>query len=310
MREILVIRLGAMGDVIHVLPAVASLRESFPQARLTWIVEPRWMPLIDRALVQQVIPVNRRKWASIRQAWQALRAQAFDMAIDFQGLIKSALVAKASGAARVAGYATPRETAARWFYHLKVTKQSAHIVDHHLELARAVGASRMRNDFPLPAGTPEGTLPEGRFVLACPFAGWASKEWPLERYAELGRLLAERGVRLVLNGHAAVEAQLLRLDQVDVHISSIAGLIDATRRATAILGLDSGPLHLAAALRKPGVALFGPTDPTRNGPYGGTIRVLRSPNAVTSYKRSPQADPSMLALTPVEVADALLEVMP
>lgn len=309
MREILVIRLGAMGDVIHVLPAVAALRESFPQARLTWIVEPRWMPLIDSALVQQVIPLNRRKWASVRRAWQALRAQAFDLAIDFQGLIKSALVAKASGAARVAGYANPRERQARWFYHQRVTPQSAHIVDHHLELVRAIGAAGIAKSFLLPAGSAEGVLPDGPFVLACPFAGWASKEWPLDRYAELGRLLAERGVRLVLNGHAAVEPRLRQLRHVDVHISSIAGLIAATRRASAVLGLDSGPLHLAAALQKPGVALFGPTDPARNGPYGSTIRVLRSADAVTSYKRLPAVDPSMLALTPVQVGKALLEVL-
>ena len=309
MREILVIRLGAMGDVIHVLPAVAALRESFPQTRLTWIVEPRWMPLIDSVLVHQVIPLNRRKWASVRQAWASMRVRAFDLAIDFQGLIKSALVAKASGAARVAGYANPRETPARWFYDVLVKPESAHIVDHHLELAQAIGAAGKAKSFPLPAGTAEGTLPAGRFVLACPFAGWASKEWPLDRYAELGRLLAAHNVRLVLNGHPAVEAQLRRLEHVNVHISSIAGLIDATRRASAVLGLDSGPLHLAAALQKPGVALFGPTDPARNGPYGSTIRVLRSADAVTSYKRLPEVDPSMLALTPAEVDKALLEVL-
>lgn len=310
MREILVIRLGAMGDVIHVLPAVASLRASFPQARVTWVVEPRWRPLLAAGLVQQVIPLNRRQWPSIRQAWQALRAQAFDLAIDFQGLIKSALVAKASGAARIAGYAHPRETPARWFYQQRVTPRAAHIVDHHLELAQAIGATQLRKEFPLPAGTDEGLLPRKPFVLACPFAGWAAKEWPLASYGELALLLAQRDVRLVLNGHPAVEAQLRQIANVAVHISSISGLIHATRQATAVLGLDSGPLHLAAALRKPGVALFGPTDPARNGPYGSTIRVLRSPNAVTSYKRLPETDPSMLALTPAKVAEALLEVLP
>jgi heptosyltransferase-1 len=100
-------------------------------------------------------------------------------------------------------------------------------------------------------------------------------------------------------------AVLRSVEGAHVHISGIAGLIDATRRATAVLGLDSGPMHLGAALRKPGVALFGQTDPARNGPYGGTMIVLRDASAVTSYKRYDSIDPAMQALTPDRVFDAL-----
>jgi heptosyltransferase-1 len=90
------------------------------------------------------------------------------------------------------------------------------------------------------------------------------------------------------------------------HVSGLAGLIDATRRAAAVIGLDSGPLHLAAALGKPGVAIFGPTDPARNGPYGSTLTVLRSPRAITSYRRATQPDTSMFAITPDDVFTALV----
>ena len=99
------------------------------------------------------------------------------------------------------------------------------------------------------------------------------------------------------------------MENVLIHVSSIAGLIHATRQATAIVGIDSGPLHLAAALKKPGVAIFGGTDPARNGPYGGTIRVLRSPNAVTSYKRGHEIDPVMREITPDEVYGALAPIL-
>src|SRR5262249_37836946 len=124
------------------------------------------------------------------------------------------------------------------------------------------------------------------FVLASPLAGWRSKQWPLESYALLAtRLRREAGVTLALNGPPSERTSFANVPDALTHVSSLAGLIDATRRATAVLGVDSGPMHLAAALGKPGVAIFGPTDPARNGPVGDTFTVLRSPEATTSYKR-------------------------
>jgi heptosyltransferase-1 len=114
---------------------------------------------------------------------------------------------------------------------------------------------------------------------------------------------------LVLNGPPSAEQLLRSVPDTLTHVSSIAGLIHATRRAAAIIGVDSGPMHLAAALGKPGVAIFGPTDPARNGPYGGAFRVLRSPRAVTTYKRRSHADGSMREITPEQVCRALEELL-
>lgn len=294
---ILVVRLGAMGDVIHALPAAAALRK---RGRLLWAVEPRWAPLVA-GCADEVVPVDRRSWASIRAAFGRLRAERFDEAYDFQGLIKSALTARAARGARVRGYAQPREGAAKLFYDEAIAITSAHIVDQHRELA---GANEPPV-FPLPAGSPEGSVPS-QFVLACPFAGWRAKEWPLERYSELARRIeSEFQMPLVLNGHAAARHALAGVKGTMAHISTVNGLIAATRQAHAVIGVDSGPLHLAAALGKPGVAVFGPTDPARNGPYGRTIRVLRHSQAATTYKRRNEYDPSMLAITPQAVMEAL-----
>jgi heptosyltransferase-1 len=145
-------------------------------------------------------------------------------------------------------------------------------------------------------------LPQGPFVLACPLAGWGSKQWPLEYFAELaGRL----SLPLVVNGPPDSEDALKTIDGAQVHLSGLDGLIDATRRAQAIVGVDSGPVHLAAALGKPGVAIYGPTDPASHGPYGGSLRVLRSASAVTSYKRRSVDLGSMRAVTAPEVVEAL-----
>jgi heptosyltransferase-1 len=304
MFRILVVRLGSMGDVIHALPAVASLKHSFPHSRLSWVIKPRWAPLLEgNPFVDEIIPFTRTA-REILTTRRLLRRERFDLAVDLQGLIQSALVAASAKADKIVGLARTqaRESFAAMFYSSTIRTSAVHRVDRYLELVAAAGASSLLRTFPLPPGKPEGTLPEGPFVLACPLAGWGSKQWPLDHYAELARLL---NIPLVVNGPPDSEDVLRQIQGAQVHLSGLEGLIDATRRAQAVVGVDSGPVHLAAALGKPGVAIYGPTDPATHGPYGGTLRVLRSSTAVTSYKRR-AADPgSMRAISPAEVLEAL-----
>lgn len=306
--RILVIRLGAMGDVIHALPAVASLKHSIPHSKITWIVEPKWSVLLEgNPYVDSVILFDRRTTTGLRSAWRELRDPHFDFVVDFQGLIKSALVASVARAERIFGFdaEAARESMASWFYSNRVSRRGHHAVERNLDLAAAAGASSLLRTFPLPAGQPEGELPAGPFVLASPLAGWGAKQWPLEYYTSLAAgLWREFRLPLVLNG-----PQPIPVSGTHAHVSGLLGLIDATRRATAVIGLDSGPLHLAAALGKPGVAIYGPTDPGRHGPYGGTVTVLRSPKVATNYKRRPEPDASMLEISPDQVLGALERVL-
>ena len=295
--NILVIRLGAMGDILHTLPAVEMLHRRQADARIYWIAEERWHPLLEgHPALAGLLSFDRRSWSALRETRRSLRALKFDQAIDFQGLVKSGLVAWQSGAARRLGAAKTREAPAGWFYTETVATSAAHIVDQHAELVEGGALGPVW----LPPGVPEGDLPAGPFVLASPFAGWVSKQWPLEHYAALAQMLP---LPLVLNVAPAQAGQVAGMGLV--HVSSIAGLIDATRRAQAVVGVDSGPLHLAAALGKPGVALFSGTNPARNGPYGGSLQVLRHPKAVTSYERGDTPDPLMRDLTPAQVYAAL-----
>jgi len=308
-RRILVVRLGAMGDILHALPAVASLRESLPGARIAWVTHPKWRDLVEsNPLIDEVIGLDRSSFSSMAAAWKRLRAEPFDNVIDFQGLTKSALVAFAARGGRRYGfdYSLVRETPAALFYHRHCRSTSEHVVERNLDLATLAGAKVRSNQSPLPQGVAEGRLPQGRFVLAAPLAGWASKQWPLEFYSQLARRLRhEASAVLVLNGAPSQEDALRQVEGAEVHLSSIAGLIDATRRATAVLGLDSGPLHLAAALGVPGVALFGPTDPRRTGPWSSRITTLRAPAAETTYARGAEIHPSMRELHSDVVFEAL-----
>src|SRR5262249_45455157 len=164
-------------------------------------------------------------------------------------------------------------------------------VDQNLDLAAAAGANARRVEFPLPNCPAEGDLPDSEFVLASPIAGWRAKQWPAAHYAEIAARLHQRhGLPLVINCAPSerAEAQAI-VEQAPrgssvLSVTSVEGLIGVPRLARAVVGVDSGPLHLAAALGKPGVALFGPTDPARNGPYGSALTVLRSASAVTTYQ--------------------------
>ncbi|MBI4875793.1 MAG: glycosyltransferase family 9 protein [Acidobacteria bacterium] len=300
-----------MGDIVHTLPAVATLKHSFPHSQLVWAVERKWAALVrGNPFVDQVVEVER-SLAGLLALRRRLRETRFDLAVDFQGLIKSALVGLLARVEKIYGLhqSQARERWAALCYSTRVRVSATHIVDRHLELAAAAGASNVIRTFPLPPGEPQGKLPGGSFVLACPLAGWPSKQWPLEYYADLGERLYALGRPLVLNGPPQAMADFKCLPHVTPHCSSVAGLIDATRRAAAVVGIDSGPMHLAAALAKPGVAIFGPTDPARNGPCGDSLRVLRGPRAQTSYKRRKETDPSMREIAPEQVFEVLKEVL-
>ena len=312
-RRILVVRLGAMGDIIHTLPAVARIKQTHPDWELTWLVEPRWAELLDgNPTVDRVMHFERGSLRGLMETRRELVAARFDVAVDFQGLLKSALPAWAARPGQLLGFhrSQVREGLAARFYDGETLSRAAHVVDRNLELAAACGGGSGAGPavFPLPEGRAVGELPAGSFVLASPLAGWAAKQWPMEHYGELAaRLRGEIGIPLVLDGPPG--ADFGAAEAAIPHHSSLAGLIYATRRAAAVVGVDSGPLHLAAALGKPGAAIFGPTDPARNGPYGGTLRVLRTGGAATTYKRGTTISASMRDITPGEVFEVLRSIL-
>jgi heptosyltransferase I len=306
---ILVIRLGAMGDIIHTLPAVASLKASFPQHKLSWLVSPRWMPLLEgNPAIDELIRFERGGLGALKASWRRLRQKRFDLAFDFQGLLQSALAGRAARPKVLYGFSSSvaREAHAAWFYDHSVDVTGPHRVERNLQLVASANATECTTQAWIPQGSPEGNLPPGPFILASPFAGWVGKEWPLPSYELLGKALRKEGLRLVVSVPAQNAAAVQVVKHVDVYVSTLSGLIDATRRAVAIVGVDSGPLHLAAALGKPGVALFGPTDPACTGPFGGSLSVLRAPNVQTTYKRHRQTHASMREISVEQVLITLL----
>lgn len=339
-ERILIVRLSAMGDVIHTLPAVQALREAFPRAFIGWLIEERWADLLCapgsprrgtrsslRPLVDEVHTVNLKTWQKsplsiatlqrVATAWNDVRDAHYDVAVDLQGAIRSAVLARWSGAPVVYGAAEPRESPASLWYTRRVVVQGRHVVEQNLSIAEAPVGHRTK---PHLAEFPNDTAAEARieerlaehsiadFAILNPGAGWGAKQWPAERYGEVARRLAGQGVRSILN-YGPGEEELVRTAEAAsggtarAMRCTITELIALTRRARLFIGGDTGPLHLAAALRIPVVAIYGPTDPVRNGPYGTRSIVLRSPASVTSHARRAAADEGLLAIR----SDAVLE---
>ncbi|MDQ2843435.1 MAG: glycosyltransferase family 9 protein [Acidobacteriota bacterium] len=308
-ETVLVIRLGAMGDVLHALPAVASMKLSFPRCTLVWLIAQKWLPLLaGNPYVDEIVPFDRAGIGSFWDLRRALRAVQPEIAIDFQGLLQSALAGRLAGAKKFYGFdrTVAREPLSSMLYTDCISVTGPHRIQRNLELVTAAGATRLTEESWIPEGLSEGELPRGPYVLASPFAGWRSKEWVAERYGQLGKLLNKHGLELILNVPPERSEDLSRFQHARIHTSSLEGLIHATRCAAAVIGVDSGPLHLAAALKKPGVALYGPTDPAQTGPFNSPMIVVRQQEAETTYKRGRDIHESMDGIAVEQVSEALL----
>lgn len=344
LERLLIVRLSAMGDVIHTLPAAQALREAFPNAMIGWLIEERWAELLcapgtprrgprsaGRPLADWVHTVDLRDWRKslftistlqqIARVWNDVRCVKYDVAVDLQGAIRSAVLARWSGARVVYGAAEPRESQASLWYTRQAISRGAHVIDQNLSVASAVAGRELkapRVEFPRDVDAERRIAQRlteagaGEFAILNPGAGWGAKRWPAERYGVVARALAEDGVSAIINygpgeDDLAREAEAASGGAAVKMKCSITELIALTRRARLFIGGDTGPLHLAAALQVPVVAIFGPTDPARNGPYptSNAARnvVLRNPASPTSHARKAQPDEGLLEIS----ADAVVE---
>jgi heptosyltransferase I len=310
--NILVVRLGALGDVVHTIPAVTALRRAFPDARIDWLVDAKHRSIVDLvSVLDEVIALESSSLNAWRIAIGELRQTPYDVAIDFQGLLKSAVLARASGAARVAGFSIwhLREKTARVFYtdpapacraEEGLAANAGHVIRHNLRLLRALGIDDDRITFPLApvdsaaVATVRATVDgDGSFALINPGAAWPNKRWPPERFGEVAAFL--RDVRqlpsVVLWGpgenalaQAVVDASAgaARLCPA----TNVTDILALCRSAALMVSGDTGPLHIASAAGTPTVSIFGPTDPERNGPWAAAdVTVSRFASCRCHYRR-------------------------
>ena len=331
--KILIVRVGAMGDVLHALPAVAALKRARPQWRVDWAVDPRWAPLLvgddERGpAIDMVHLVPAKEWSkapfspatlrSVLALRKELRTEHYDLAVDMQGTLRSAVIGKMAGAELLAGYADPRESLAASFYKRKIVRRGAHVVEQGTALLGEACGVRLEPgavEIPRAQWAEEWAAKEA--VMRRPMAllaaggGWGAKQWPAERYGALAAELKQMGFDVVVNAPRAddkVAASVVTASggAARVVVCNVAGLISLLSRTDLLVGGDTGPMHLAAAMGVPVVALFGPTAPERNGPWGpGEKRVLRDAASVTTYKRTAETDAGLMKISVEQVVEAV-----
>jgi lipopolysaccharide heptosyltransferase I len=303
----LFVRTSSIGDVVHTLPALAALHRAGWEAG--WVVEPPSRVLLEQnPLVAQVIQAPSRKAFALAGALGALRrlrAERYDAALDFQGLWKSAAWARLSGARRVIGFdrdARREPGSAVLLGETHARSGHGHVIDKNLELLQPLGIEAVGlREFPLPFSAEamarvdqglRGATPDAIVVLN-PGGGWASKLWPPERFGQLARELSGFGFWPLVSfgpGEEALADRVVAASGGTARRSfptTLLDFVEIARRARLVVAADTGPLHLACAVGTPVVALFGPTDPARNGPFAPDDVVVRKvPECAPCYSRS------------------------
>jgi heptosyltransferase I len=367
--NILLVKLSAIGDVIHTLPALAALRRCYPDAHITWVIEEAAADLlVGNPDLDRVLVSRRKSWIrdlrrgltlaplrEMRALLRELRSRPYDLVIDFHGLLKSAVIVLLSGGKRKLGYDSLQEGSGL-FYNEKIPEEMGkHAVDRYLDFirylsddGRIVGKSHCRvsaPEFTITIGEEErkhvaallqgqeaildvgdkgggGTISggkettKGRFVAVNPVALWETKLWEDKKFADLcDRIRQELGMGVILTGSEAGPLDRIRAQMKTEAVNlggktTLRALASLYSEAALVITTDTGPMHLAAAMGTPVVALFGPTDPTRTGPYGPGHRVIRSGlDCMPCFRKQCETKSCMKEIAVEEVFTATKEIL-
>ena len=307
--RVLIVRLGSLGDVIHAIPAAAALRRRHPNAQIDWLVDPVYVPLLAMVkAVDRPIPLDpRRARRALLSTVARLRRERYDAAVDLQGLLKSAVLARAAGARRTIGMprAHLREPGARMLYTETADPgAAAHVIEKNLAVMAALGVTERAIEFPLelwPSAVADATVRQfgaDGYVLINPGAAWPNKRWPPVRFAALAEAIRNRvGLRsLVVFGPGEREIGEAIVAESNgaatlAPPTAITDLFALARRARLLVSGDTGPLHIGGAVGTPIVALFGPTSAERNGPWSSSdISISRLADCECHYERRCRLD--------------------
>lgn len=304
--NILIVKLSAIGDVIHTLPSLAELRRLYPDAHITWVVEEAAADLVkDHPLLDAVLISRRKRWikdfqsGKVKQSLKeiiafvkTLRQRQYDLVIDFHGLFKSSMIVFLSRGKRKLGYDSLQELSGLFLNEKIPEEMNKHAVDRYLDFPRHLGAKTESAQFVLPFNKEaeeqaqillrKKNLEDKKFIAINPVALWETKLWNDAKFAHLADLINdELRMKVVFTGSAKepIENITSLMTSESINLGGATTLLDLAyvyKKAQIVITTDSGPMHLAAAVETPVVALFGPTDPARTGPYGLGHKIIRT----------------------------------
>lgn len=336
-KNVLIVKLSAIGDVIHALPVSYALKQTYPDARITWVVEKAAYDLLtNNPFIDEIIIFDKPKFKSLKgllsngyKLSQRLKAHKFDLAIDLQGLFKSAAISYLSGAPKRLVYCNARELSDKIGQRICGDHQHGHIVDQYLDVAKYLGCKIDDVIFPmniieLEAKKAEaianhaGLKLENSYVVLAPGTNWPSKCWPTTHFAKLADKLYDANIIPVIIGgpnDQRLAKEIIsntKIPPIDLTgKTSLKQLAYIIRKSKVFVGGDTGPMHLAVAVGTSVVTMFGPTDPKRNGPYGENHKVLLAPHACQGcwQRKCPQNKDCLSEVTVDQVFDKLQEII-
>ena len=324
--NILIVKLSAIGDVIHALPVSYAIKETYPDAHITWVVEPPAKPLLENnPYIDEILVFEKKKFKSVSGFFknygpfrEQLCKRKYDIALDLQGLGKSAAIVLSSGAKKCYGTCNMRELSNYISTPVCGKNAQGHIVERYLDVARAIGCKVNEVVLPLEltekeeknalavmrqAGVPDGAA----YVVMAVGANWPNKRWPVRSYAALSdRLYGEEIIPVFVGGGAVDEGLIAEIEKAAeippvnlIGKTSLRELAAVIKGARAIVGGDTGPVHLSAGLKKPTIMVMGPTDANRNGPYRQTENAIEAPrDCKYCWKRAcPKGEDCLAAIT-------------
>lgn len=287
--KILIIKPSSLGDIIHALPFLRAVKDTFPDSSIDWIISRNLQDILDEnPLINELIVINKDSWKDLRNLpgtsreiydlKKTLKKRHYDIVVDLQGLLRSGIISLFTSSSLKIGFADARE-GSRHLYDRRVSVNGvSHAVDRNLEVARAIGAEIKRIEFPLYIDREvrekaRGLIKDiGEYIIVFPSARWHTKRWPVEHFADLTSRLP---IPCIIAGSKTDRLMARRIIELSsgrlvnlcgkTNLKELTALISDARM---VVSSDSGPMHIAVALNVPVVALFGPTDPLRTGPYG------------------------------------------
>jgi heptosyltransferase I len=286
-RRILIVKPSAIGDVVHTLPVLNLLRRRYPDAQIDWLVTPACAGILEgHPQLNQIILFQRKGWfASVRNLYRRLRDAKYDLVLDLQGLLRSGLFCWATKAPLRVGFENARELAPLFYTHrVPVPHKEVHAMKRYLDLAEAVGCERGPIQYVWPTDDADRSavrtmVGQRRYAVLLPGTNWATKRWPAEKFAALVGPLKQRfGLDSVIAGRGPDTAAAAAIATGAIDLTgrtTLRQLVALLEGAAVVIANDSGPMHIAAALARPLVTLFGPTNPIRTGPYQRMETVVR-----------------------------------
>lgn len=333
-KNILIIKMSSLGDVIHALPTLHAIRQNWPQAKITWAVHEQFSAVLPgEPYIDEVLYINKKKLKSISyllELRRELHSRQFDMCLDLQCLAKSAIVAFFSGAKEKYGYWELREGSKLVNKALVGPNQYGHVIERYLDTVRALGGRVDSIEFPLRRSEEaaqsvraklehRGLSMDQPYIVVAPGARWAVKEWPIGNFAQLATRLSEVGLPVVLIGapNDASKGESIKSVATSSQVVNMIGqtnlleLIELIGHSAFYISADTGPLHIANALKRPLIALFGPTSPDRTGPYGGAyVHIIKSPTSRATVEEPLIDDPECMAhITVDQVMDEVKPIL-